>query len=291
MLLAALLYLSGGITGTLVVRHPAVAAQLWPLAIRTQTVIVACALGVIAGWRLHAFEQLAVPMGIELIMIAVLVVALATRGSASRGEAALWSWAATANTSFWTIPLATSFAGVNGAVIAVLADRLGAARGAATIHLLRADAPIPQRRRTASVDQAPVAALVVGLALHAVGSAPSWTDTLAGIFGPSLAFTGAALFFGSISHELHRQVTVTRTDGVRSLGLLTVRVALAVPMLIWCWGSARAVVIVLAACSVPAFLPAQLSLLYGYRTGVVRAAARWGWPLGAIGLVLAVLAR
>ncbi len=291
MLLAALLYLSGGLAGTVVVRHPTVAARLWPLAIRTQTVVVACALGVVAGWRLHAFEQLLVPVGIELTLVVVLMVALATRGSASPGEAALWSWSATANTSFWTIPLATGFAGPTGAVLAVLTDRLAAARTAVTTHLLRRDAPIEQRRPTAWVDQMPIGALVVGLALHALGSAPSWTDTLANVAGPSLAFTGAALFFGSITHDLHRQVAVTRADTVRVLGLLAVRVGLAVPILIWCWGSARAVIVALSACSVPAFLPAQLSILYGYRTGVVRAAARWGWPLGALGLVLAALAR
>jgi hypothetical protein len=50
-------------------------------------------------------------------------------------------------------------------------------------------------------------------------------------------------------------------------------------------------VVALNAFSVPAFLPAQVSILYGYRSGVVRVAATWGWVVGPIGLAIAVAAR
>jgi len=263
----------------------------WRVAIRVQLLIVACVLGVAAGWRLDSFDQLAVGGALELSLVVVLVVALATRGTASRGEAALDSWAATANTSFWTIPVATALAGPAGAVLAVLADRLAAVRSAWTTHLLRRDAPRPQRIHTAWIDQAPLGALIVGLALHVTGPAPSWTGTLTKIAGPLLAFTGATLFAASLSHAHQRQIRVTRSDTTRVLGLLAVRVACSVPLLVFWWDSPRGVVVALTAGSIPAFLPPQMALLYGYRSGIVRAAARVAWPLGAVGLVLALLAR
>jgi len=34
-----------------------------------------------------------------------------------------------------------------------------------------------------------------------------------------------------------------------------------------------------------------MSVLYGYRSGVVRFAATWGWVVGPIGLALALASR
>jgi hypothetical protein len=45
----------------------------------------------------------------------------------------------------------------------------------------------------------------------------------------------------------------------------------------------------LSAFSAPAFNPPQLALLYGYRDGTVRSAARYGWLLAPVGLTLALL--
>ena len=129
MWLTATMYAVGAGLGLGVARSPLRGAH-WEVAIRAQILIAACVLGVVAAWRLHTARQLEVPFGIELVLIAVLIAALTIRGSHSRGEAALWSWAATANSSFWAIPLATAVAGADGAVLAVLADRAAAVRTA-----------------------------------------------------------------------------------------------------------------------------------------------------------------
>ncbi len=55
--------------------------------------------------------------------------------------------------------------------------------------------------------------------------------------------------------------------------------------------TALAVVAVLTALSAPSFQPIQLSVLYGYRSDVVIAAARWGWILAPLGLGAAALVR
>jgi hypothetical protein len=291
MWLTGSMYALGAAIGLGVGQSRLQATPHWPVAIRLQILVAACLLGVVAAWRLHAARQLEVPFGIEIVLVCVLVAALLTRGSSSRGEAALWSWAATANSSFWAIPLSTAIAGAEGAVLAVLADRVSVARTAYVTHLLRADAPHPQRMRTAWIDQAPMGALVIGLLLHFAGSAPHWTASVARYIGPWLALTGAMLFTASLSHDSTRDIPVTRMDVERVVALFGLRMALAVPLLMWRWGSAGAAVVALNAFSVPAFLPAQMSVLYGYRSGVVRAAATWGWVVGPAGLVLGVAAR
>ena len=290
MWLTGSLYVVGAAVGLALARSRRSTAR-WPVAIRVQILIAACLLGVVAAWRLHAARQMEVPLGIEVVLSAVVVAALVTRGRATTGEAALWSWAASANSSFWAIPLATALAGPEGAVLAVLTDRLAAPRGAWITHLLRRHAPTPQRRRSAWVDQAPLAALAIGLGLHLSGPAPHWTASVTRYVGPWLALTGAMLFTGSLSHDATRSVEVTPRDRRRVAGLFAVRMGLAVPLLVWRWGGPGAVVIALNAWSVPAFLPAQMSVLYGYRTGVVRAAATWGWLIAPVGVVLAVAAR
>jgi len=283
------MYAVGGLIGLVIGRAWSEDLR-WQFAIRAQILAAACVLGVVAAWRLHSARQLEVPLGIEAVLVCVLIAAFAMRGGASRGEAALWSWAATANSSFWAIPLATAVAGADGAVLAVLADRAAALRTAYATHVMRADAPTPQRMRTVWIDQAPVGALAVGLLLHVAGSAPHWTATATRYVGPWLALTGSALFAGSLSHDATR-VPVTHQDRLRTAALFGLRMLLAVPLLVWRWGSAGAAVVALNTFSVPAFLPAQMSVLYGYRSGVVRAAATWGWVVGPVGLAIAVAAR
>ena len=55
--------------------------------------------------------------------------------------------------------------------------------------------------------------------------------------------------------------------------------------------TAVAVIAVLSALGPPAFNPPQQAVLYGYRSGVVMVAARWGWVFLPIGLVLALVIR
>jgi hypothetical protein len=52
-----------------------------------------------------------------------------------------------------------------------------------------------------------------------------------------------------------------------------------------------AVVAVLSALGPPAFNPPQQAVLYGYRSGVVMVAVRWGWLFLPVGLVAALVLR
>ena len=52
-----------------------------------------------------------------------------------------------------------------------------------------------------------------------------------------------------------------------------------------------AVIAVLSALGPPAFNPPQQAVLYGYRSGVVMVAARWGWVFLPVGLALALVIR
>ena len=47
----------------------------------------------------------------------------------------------------------------------------------------------------------------------------------------------------------------------------------------------------LSALGPPAFNPPQQAVLYGYRSGVVMVAARWGWIFLPVGLGLALAIR
>ena len=160
---------------------------------------------------------------------------------------------------------------------------------------MRRDAPFRQRRATSWVDQSPVLASLVGLLLHLVGPAPSWTADVLILAGPLLAFSGAALFTGSVIHP--HNLSVPRTEhAVRRWAWLTV-----VRVAYYARGRAGGVaggvdrrslvVAVLSGLSAPSFQPIQLAVLYGYRSEVVVAAVRWGWLLAPLGLGLAALVR
>jgi len=88
-------------------------------------------------------------------------------------------------------------------------------------------------------------------------------------------------------HQRHRE----RDDGLRFLFLTAIRVAFLTAVVIVTQSTAVAVVAVLSAFGPPAFNPPQQSVLYGYRSGVVMVAARWGWIFLPVGLVLALLLR
>jgi predicted permease len=179
-------------------------------------------------------------------------------------------------------------------MIAVLANVITTLWGGVAVHLMRRDAPLPQRRATSWVDQSPVLASVVGLFLHLVGTAPGWTADVLTLAAPLLAFSGAALFTGSVIHP--HNISVPRTEhAIRRWAWLTAtRVAyfLVVTLAAALAGSTSlAVVAVLTALSAPSFQPIQLAVLYGYRSEVVVAAVRWGWLLAPAGLGAAALIR
>ncbi len=112
--------------------------------------------------------------------------------------------------------------------------------------------------------------------------------------GPLLAFSGAALFAGSVIHPHNLSVPRSEHALRRWTWLTVVRVAyyLAIVVAAALFSSTSlAVVAALSALSAPSFQPVQLAVLYGYRSEVVVAAVRWGWLLAPLGLGLAALTR
>jgi hypothetical protein len=112
--------------------------------------------------------------------------------------------------------------------------------------------------------------------------------------GPLLAFSGAALFTGSVIHPHNLGVPHTDHALRRWTWLTVLRVAyyLVVAVVAGIASSTPlAVVAVLSGLSAPSFQPIQLAVLYGYRSELVVVAVRWGWLLAPLGLGLAALVR
>jgi hypothetical protein len=287
-------FLAGGLLGWGAAQGGSTMQRVWPVVLRVQILVTSATLSFAAAWRLTSVGELLGPLALAAGMWLMLGVALASRGRRSRGDTALEAWAVSPNSAFWVVPAAAAFAGPTGAMIAVLANVITSLWGGVCVHLMRRDAPLRQRRATSWVDQSPVLASVVGLLLHVVGTAPGWTEHVLTLAGPLLAFSGAALFAGSVVHP--HNISVPRSEhAIRRWAWLTViRVAyyIAVTVVAAAMGSTSlAVVAVLTALSAPSFQPIQLAVLYGYRSEVVVAAVRWGWLLAPLGLGAAALVR
>jgi predicted permease len=292
--LSLVCFLVGGLLGWGAGQGGSRIERVWPVVLRVQILVTSATLSFAAAWRLTSAGELVGPLALAGGMWLMLWIALATRGRDSRGDAALEAWAVSPNSGFWVVPAAAAFAGSAGAMIAVLANVITSIWGGVCVHLMRRDAPRRQRQATSWVDQSPVLASVVGLLLHLVGTAPGWTADVLTLAGPLLAFSGAAVFTGSVIHP--HNLSVPRPDhAIRRWAWLTViRVAyfLIVTLVAALSGSTSlAVVAVLTALSAPSFQPIQLAVLYGYRSEVVVAAVRWGWLLAPLGLGAAALVR
>lgn len=281
----------------------------WRHAIRLQIAAVAIVLSFASAWRL---ELGLVLVGIAVLVIAVglvAVVAAVLDRRSGAGVVALDTWAAMPNTSFWAVPLAGALGGPGAATVAVLADRLIAIPTGVLVHLMRRDAPRPQRRSTSWVDQAPLLALVAGLGAKLVGEAPSWTATVLEVAGPVLAFSGAALWMGSVRLLLrsiegsgldipaHDAGGGAGSDAGGGAGAVRRYLALSAARVVGCgavvavtWGSDLGLVAALWAGSIPTFGPALATTLYGYPAQVAAVAARWGWLAGPMGVGLALVA-
>ena len=162
--------------------------------------------------------------------------------------------------------------------VAALTNAVYAAPNAVCIHLMRRDAPHPQRRSTSWLDQSMVLAVALGLVLHLSGPAPSASHWVLVVAGPVLAFVGAALYTGSVLHPHNASVdraVSTIGDGCSS----AVRVGYLLAIAIITNSSVVAVIAILSALGPPAFNPPQQAVLYGYRSGVVMVAVRWGCTL------------
>jgi hypothetical protein len=292
--LSLVCFVAGGLLGWATAQGGEQVQRVWPVVLRAQILVTSATLSLVAAWRLTSASQLVGPIALSAGLWLLLGATEATRGRRSAGQGSLEAWAVSPNSGFWVVPTAAAFAGPAGTMVAVLANVITTAWGAACVHFMRRDAPFPQRRSTSWVDQSPVLASGIGLVLHLVGAAPSWTADVLTLAGPLLAFSGAALFSGSVIHP--HNVAVPRTEhAIRRWGWLTaVRVSyfLVVAIGAGVAGSTPlAVVAVLSALSAPSFQPIQLAVLYGYRSEVVVAAVRWGWLLAPPGLVVAALIR
>jgi hypothetical protein len=292
--LSLVCFLLGGLLGWGAARGGTTVQRVWPVVLRVQILLTSATLSFFAAWRLTSASELLGPLALAGGMWLMLGATVVTRGRRSPGESALDAWAVSPNSGFWVVPAATAFAGSTGTMIAVLANVITTAWGATCVHLMRRDAPFRQWRATSWVDQSPLMASLVGLLLHLVGAAPSWTADVLTVAGPLLAFSGAALFMGSVIHP--HNLAVRHTDhALRHWTWLTaVRVAyylvVALAALV-ASATPLAIVAVLSGLSAPSFQPVQLAVLYGYRSEIVVVAVRWGWLLAPVGLGAAELLR
>ena len=259
--------------------------RVWPTIVRTQIVVAAAALSVASVWGIEGVAGILWPTLMMLAICVLFLVSYLTCQDPPRAaRSSLQAWAANANTSFFVIPVAAALAGPEGAAAAVLMDRLAVPLYALWTHLLRREAALPQRRHTSVIDQAPLIAVLLGLLLRLAGPAPEWTNTVTLIAAPVLAASGAAVYLGSVLH--HTQRLSPRPGFRRWLTLVAVRVVAFTPLAVLAPTDALRIVAVLCALSVPAFAASQASVLYGFADPVVSAASRYGWIVGAIGLVV-----
>lgn len=284
-------YAVGGVMGLAVDRAGPRLRRDWPIYLRAQLLATAALLTMFSAWRLTAPHQVVGPVLIAAVAAILLVVAVITRGRASSGQAALESWAANPNGAFWVLPMATALAGTSATMVSALANAAFAAPCAVCIHLMRRDAPFPQRRSTTWVDQSALLAFAGGLLLHVVGPAPAESHWVLLVASPILAFVGAALFVGSVLHPHNLELGRGAGGFRRWIGLSVVRTVWLLPIALISPSRAVAVVAMLCALGAPAFSPVQQAVLYGYRSPVVNVAARWGWLLLPVGLVGAILVR
>ncbi len=276
-------YAFGALLGWSASRRPSL-ERTWPRYVRAQLLVASVVLSVSAAWRLTGVQDVVWPLAVVAVCGVLLALALLlSRGERRAGRAVLWAWTGTPNTGFFVVPFAAAFGGPTALLVGVLADRLGAPLWALYVGLLRRDAPIPQRRRSSWVDQSPVLALIVGLALHLVGPAPDWTAAVSLAMAPVLAATGAAVFVGSVLHPTQR---IDPRPGVgRWAAFVAVRIALLAPAIMLAPDGVR-LALILCALSIPAFGPAQFSTVYGYSEPVVAASARYGWWIGGAGILV-----
>jgi hypothetical protein len=284
-------YAIGALTGLAVHRGGPRLRKGWPIYLRAQLVATAALLGLFSAWRLTAPHQIVAPIVLAGVGGVLLVAARLIRGPRSTGLAELEGWAAFPNSTFWVLPIAGAVVGPAASAITALTNAVYAVPNAVCIHLMRRDAPIPQRHSTSWLDQSMLVAVGLGLALHLTGPAPAASHWVLVVAGPLLAFVGAALYTGSVFHPHNASVTTATADGWRWLVLTGIRVGYLGTLAIVTGSTAVAVIAVLSAFGPPAFNPPQQAVLYGYRSGLVMVAVRWGWAFLPVGLVMALLVR
>ena len=262
--------------------------RVWPRIVRTQLLLVEVVLSITSVWSITSIDTVVWPLLMAGALVVLSVVArITSRGPDAPARATLQAWAAGTNSGFFVIPVATMLCGPAGAVAGVLMHRMATPLYAWWTHVLRRNAPIPQRWHSTLIDQSPIIALGVGLLLRLTGPAPAWALTVTVIAAPVLAISGAAVFVGSVLHPSQR---IDPRPGVRRwLSLVAVRVVLLGGIAAFAPTQPLLVVALLSALSIPVFGASQMSTVYGYAEPVVAAGSRYGWLFGAVGVVAAVL--
>lgn len=264
-------------------------ANLWSVIVRAQVLTAALALSIVVVWQIDSLDSVLWPAMLSSVMVIMTLVAfVANRNKPSQlAHASLQTWASNSNTAYFAIPIAAALAGPSAAAAAVLMDRISTPLYAFWVWALRKDAPVQQRKRSSLIDQAPVLAMLIGLALKFTGPAPDWTNDITLIAAPVLAVSGAAVFIGSVMHTSQR---MSPRPGLRRWAMLIgVRVTLMLLIAVLAPTPELAIAAVLCALSIPAFGAPQAATVYGYKDSVVAAGARYGWPIGAIGLIVAMV--
>lgn len=284
-------YALGALIGLVVHRGGPRLQKGWPVYLRVQLVATAALLGLFSAWRLTAPRQIVAPIVIAGVGGVLLGASYLVRGRHSTGLSQLEGWAAFPNSTFWVLPIGGALVGPSASVIAALTNAVYAVPNAVCVHLMRRDAPFPQRHSTSWMDQSMLVAVVVGLLLHLTGPAPAVSHWVLVVAGPVLAFVGAALYTGSVFHPHNTSVRRTAPEGRRWVLLTGIRVTYLTVIAVVTNSTAVAVIAVLSAFGPPAFNPPQQAVLYGYRSGLVMIAVRRGWLFLPVGLALALLIR
>lgn len=280
-------YALGTLLGLISLRIVAFRA-IWSRFIRAQTLAVASIVSVTSVWAMNSWSDILWPALLTVSFAIILAVSVAiTRSPGRIGRGAMLGWTGMANTGFFVLPMATALVGAPGAIAAVLMDRISMPVWATMTWLARRGAPIRQRTHTAWIDQSPLIGVALGFVLHFSVPAPMWVATITSWAGPIFAATGAAIFVGSALHPSQR---ISARGGVKPwLIVICVRAAVIAPLVVFAPSMPLAVVSVLAALSIPPFGPAQASAMYGYQEPYVAASNKFGWFIGAAGLVAALL--
>lgn len=284
-------YALGALMGVAADRGGPRVRQRWPVYLRVQFLATAGLLTMFSAWRLSTPAEVVAPVLMAGTGGVLVFVSWVTRGDRSAGQSVLEGWAAFPNGTFWVLPVAGALAGPAATVVIALANALYAAPNAVSIHLMRRDAPVAQRRSTTWVDQSALVAFVLGLSLHIAGPAPTASRWVLDASGPLMAFVGAALYVGSVLHPHNIAVGRDAAGTRRWSWLCAVRVTLLLALVAVSHTRSIQVVAALSALGAPAFNPPQLAVLYGYRSGAVNASAHWGWLLLPFGFALAVWLR
>lgn len=289
MIISIALAYALGIALGLVAARLSAFATIWSSIVRAQVLAAALSLSVVVVWQIDNLDSVLWPAMLSSAMVIMTLVAyIFNRNKPARlAHASIQTWASNSNTAYFAIPIAAALAGPGAAAAAVLMDRISTPLYAFWVWALRKDAPLQQRKRSSMIDQAPVLAMFVGLALKLTGPAPDWTYDITLIAAPVLAVSGAAVFIGSVKHPSQR---IPARPGLgRWAMLIGIRISLMILIAILAPSPELAIAAVLCALSIPAFGAPQAATVYGYKDSVVAAGARYGWPVGAIGLVIAIV--